>query len=88
MDLSYAISPNFNAGRQGHIPDFVVCHVTEGREPQRPGILPGHVPADWAVEGWLWAMEELGMDGTRPRDGLTRQEAAVLLHRLSGAAEP
>jgi len=39
-------------------------------------------PDAWAKEGWLWAMEELQTDGTRPRDNITRQEAMVLLHRL------
>ena len=43
---------------------------------------PGHTPDTWAVPAWLWAMENLAMDGTRPRDNITRQEVMVLLYRL------
>ena len=38
--------------------------------------------ASWATEAWLWAIENLEMDGTRPQDNITRQEVMVLLHRL------
>ena len=38
--------------------------------------------ASWAADGWLWAIDNLGMDGTRPRDQITRQEVMTLLHRL------
>jgi N-acetyl-anhydromuramyl-L-alanine amidase AmpD len=38
--------------------------------------------SDWAREGWIWAMKELNMDGTRPRDNITRQEVMTLLFRL------
>ena len=38
--------------------------------------------ANWAVEAWQWAVDNLGMDGTRPQDNITRQEVMVLLHRL------
>jgi len=38
--------------------------------------------APWAADGWLWAIEALGMDGTRPRDNITRQEVMTLLHRM------
>ena len=47
-----------------------------------PRIRPGHEPATWATESWLWAMEHLNMDGTRPRDQITRQEVMTLLHRF------
>jgi N-acetyl-anhydromuramyl-L-alanine amidase AmpD len=42
----------------------------------------GHMPDNWALESWAWAMNELNMDGTRPRDNITRQEAITLMHRL------
>ena len=43
---------------------------------------PGHIPDTWAADAWVWAMNDLRMDGTRPRDNLTRQEAMTLLYRL------
>lgn len=46
-----------------------------------PGI-SNDEPAEWAREGWIWAMETLHMDGTRPRDQITRQEVMTLLHRF------
>ena len=36
----------------------------------------------WAVEAWLWAIDNSITDGTRPRDNITRQEVVTLLHRL------
>lgn len=58
-----------------------------------PGQIPGCMgeqqmpafatsPDEWAMESWSWAMDKLNMDGTRPRDNITRQEAATLMHRL------
>ena len=41
-----------------------------------------NVPDRWAADAWEWAQKELRMDGTRPRDNMTRQEAMVLLKRL------
>ena len=38
--------------------------------------------ADWAAEAWRKAMGKGVMDGTRPADGVTRQELAVVLDRL------
>ena len=37
---------------------------------------------DWAVEAWEAAKKAGVLDGTRPHDPLTRQEAAVILERL------
>ena len=42
----------------------------------------GHIPDTWAADAWAWAMTELRMDGTRPRDNMTRQEVMTLLYRL------
>jgi N-acetylmuramoyl-L-alanine amidase len=39
-------------------------------------------PADWAKDAWAAAKSCAVMDGTRPLDGVTRQELAVILHRL------
>ena len=39
-------------------------------------------PDGWAREAWSKAAAAGIFDGTRPRDGLTRQEAAVVLDRL------
>ena len=38
--------------------------------------------ADWAAEAWQKARDKGVMDGTRPADGITRQELAVVLDRL------
>lgn len=39
-------------------------------------------PSEWARAAWVWAKEEKLMDGTRPKDGVTREELAVILQRL------
>ena len=36
----------------------------------------------WAIDAWAWAMDNLRMDGTRPRDNITRKEVMTLLYRL------
>ena len=38
--------------------------------------------ADWATDAWLWAIDNLGIDGTRPRDSMTRQEVMTILYRF------
>lgn len=40
-------------------------------------------PSDWAKEAWEWAKQQGLLDGTRPKDNLTRQELAVVLKRLA-----
>lgn len=35
----------------------------------------------WAGAAWAWAQSEGLMDGTRPRDTVTREELAVVLRR-------
>lgn len=40
-------------------------------------------PSDWAKEAWEWAKQQGLLDGTRPKDNLTRQEFAVVLKRLA-----
>lgn len=37
---------------------------------------------EWAEDAWAWAFSTGIMDGTRPRDSITRQELAVVLSRL------
>lgn len=44
-------------------------------------VLPA-VPAPWAASAWEKAKTKGIMDGTRPRDPVTRQELAVVLERL------
>ena len=39
-------------------------------------------PSAWAKEAWEWAKKEKLLDGTRPKDGLTREEFAVVLKKL------
>lgn len=36
----------------------------------------------WAVEGWNFCIAKGLMDGTRPKDNMTREEFAVLLRRI------
>jgi len=43
---------------------------------------PSNQPSPWAKEAWEWAKKEGLLDGTRPKDGLTREEFAVVLKRL------
>jgi hypothetical protein len=42
----------------------------------------GNVPATWAADAWDWALAAGLLDGTRPRDTVTRQELAVVCQRL------
>ena len=52
---------------------------------QVAGLTPktqGERPADWARAAWERAKAAGVLDGTRPGDGLTRQELAVVLGRL------
>jgi len=39
-------------------------------------------PSSWAKEAWEWAKKEGLLDGTRPKDNLTREEFAVVLKKL------
>jgi len=39
-------------------------------------------PADWAAAAWQKAKEKGVLDGTRPTDGITRQELTMVLDRL------
>ena len=39
-------------------------------------------PSSWAKEAWDWAKKEGLLDGTRPKDNLTREEFAVVLKKL------
>jgi N-acetylmuramoyl-L-alanine amidase len=41
-----------------------------------------NTPSSWAKEAWEWAKKEGLLDGTRPKDNLTREEFAVVLKRL------
>lgn len=39
-------------------------------------------PAPWAEEAWNWAQSVGLMDGTRPKDPVTRQEIALIAQRM------
>lgn len=41
-------------------------------------------PAVWAREAWEWAKREGYLDGTRPKDAVTREELAAVLNRVTG----
>lgn len=42
--------------------------------------------SDWAKDDWDWAKAQGLLDGTRPRDAVTREELAAVLHRMSKKA--
>ena len=46
------------------------------------GERPGDTPDAWAADAWALAYDRGILDGTRPRDPVTRQELAVVLERL------
>lgn len=41
------------------------------------------IPSAWAAASWVWAKDNGLMDGTRPKDAVTREELAAVLMRLS-----
>jgi N-acetylmuramoyl-L-alanine amidase len=41
-----------------------------------------NIPSAWAKTAWDWAKKEGLLDGTRPKDNLTREEFAVVLKKL------
>jgi len=41
-----------------------------------------NTPSAWAKDAWEWVKKEGLLDGTRPKDNLTREEFAVVLKRL------
>ncbi len=41
-------------------------------------------PSPWAKDAWEWAKKEGLLDGTRPKDNLTREEFAVVLQKVVG----
>lgn len=41
-----------------------------------------NTPSSWAKDAWEWVKKEGLLDGTRPKDNLTREEFAVVLKRL------
>ena len=54
-----------------------------GIEEQQPESGQPDQADPWAKDAWRKAYAAGIFDGTRPRDGLTRQEAAVVLDRLN-----
>lgn len=51
-------------------------------QPETPATSTADQPDDWAKAAWEWAKDKGLLDGTRPRDNITRQELAVVLDRL------
>lgn len=47
-----------------------------------PGESNANQPSPWAAQAWKEAKENGYFDGTRPKDSLTREEAAILISRL------
>ncbi len=42
-----------------------------------------NTPDAWAKKDWDWAKKEGFLDGTRPKDNITRQELAIVIRRLA-----
>lgn len=55
--------------------------------PLEPKIDQRAVPSEWSKDSWDWAISNKLLDGTRPKDGLTREELAVILHRYTDFLE-
>lgn len=51
--------------------------------PLEPKIDPKSLPSDWAESSWDWAVQNSLIDGTRPKDNLTREEFVVILDRYT-----
>lgn len=51
--------------------------------PLEPKIDPKAIPSEWAKDSWDWATSNKLIDGTRPKDQLTREELAVILDRFA-----
>ena len=51
-------------------------------EADPPETSPADEPDEWAKEAWAWAKMLGYMDGTRPREAVTREMLAVVLHRV------
>ena len=40
-------------------------------------------PSAWAKEAWQWAKDNKILDGTRPKDNITREELAAVAWSLA-----
>lgn len=47
-----------------------------------PQNIQNNQPSSWANESWKWAKKEGLLDGTRPKEPITREELSIILHRL------
>lgn len=65
----------------GYLTPVVEAPATPA-QPETPATSTADQPDEWAKADWEWAKDKGLLDGTRPRDPITRQELAVALHRL------
>lgn len=67
----------------------VEAKLTELKKPkgEEPKVDDKNTPDAWAKEAWDWAKSVGLLDGTRPRDEITRQEIAVVLYRFEKMKE-
>ena len=49
---------------------------------EKGGINMSQEPSDWAKDAWEWAKKEGIFDGTNPKEGITREQVATVIHRL------
>ena len=61
--------------------DERIAEINENSAPTHPS--DNNEPSEWAAESWAKAHEMGLLDGTRPRDAVTREELAAVLVRLN-----
>lgn len=49
---------------------------------EKGGIDMSQEPSDWAKNAWEWTKKEGIFDGTNPKEGITREQVATVIHRL------
>ncbi len=61
-----------------------VCEVLGAKIPEgeTEDVNKTENPSAWAKESWEWAKDNSLMDGTRPKDAVTREELAAVLKRM------
>lgn len=62
-----------------------ICEVLGVKIPEgeTEDVNKAEIPSAWAAASWAWAKDNGLMDGTRPKDAVTREELAAVLMRLS-----
>lgn len=73
----YATDPNYSSKLISIIEQYNLYEYDkEALKPQNDA------PSEWAKGDWEWAKLKGLLDGTRPKDNLTREEFAIILKRM------